>query len=1190
MVSHSVYKKWFSKYREYKNRLSRINRIWCFVELAVLAVLAAPMTQAAPGDLIGNVTFSQDCASGLGVGITYDSSNLWYSCYSTPTDLYRADPKTGIVSASYSIEGGLGSIAYDTSRNVIWAADAGGSSVPGEIYKIQLDMNKNVVLTTPWFKTGFGDPFGIVDGLGLDTKVNPNQLYWSPDGSTTIYVFDISDNPIIGGTFNRSFSWTGTGCYNSGVAIGGNLLFQGSNGCNHVWVVDKNTLLPAFDFSTKVSSDPNFRDEGLTCDPNTFSPIEVEWSKEAYSPSRAHAFEIPKGTCTFGGGGAQTKIGGKTVDAAGNPLENVNVYLYDGTSYYKGLNFVNDWISNPTTPLPLYIRTTATDSTGDYNFTAISPGFYFVLAVPQTSTGYLPKISDVRNAVKDKDEIINLQLQKNRWLSSLDDVMMGITDNSKNDVNTSSKAAADVYVDGYKDFSDHHISENALWFFVDALDTALSITEPGIGWAKVYLELDQLVLGLDVTIGNEVGEEAIKVQWENMGTGPGGRAELYKYANQVDNLDWMRNFKYTDTVQNALDLGYYQSQIFQDASNSIDNSFTKYNENLAYTKPDPTFSYSEVEQALYQQKNFLGGTDLVDGLVIAPQGDVIPFKTAIVHKNSYYDAKRGREIAGDLGHVSSVVSLAGTGIAISSAWTGAGALVGGAVAGVGTASGLVFAYFETTNLHAQESEWGYTQVYWAKDLDETQKTDQEIVNWLETEIKTPTLQKISGHIADTNIHSFNIFGKELVIANEPEFSPIRWFVANNNDITIKSTGSMNGVNSRILSIDRYGDATSKAPTISELFSINAGETKTTSLPYEGDFRLSDSLEPHILYTLLWMGGKIEDLKTDPYYIVPAAGIPGISIASKTMSIPEIDLLTKQPVKSNFYAYTTASSHGSITLEDWVSLLGNYTKIIDSNIDPTNASTQVQYTTNVSITNVTFLMVSVPGSHLNLHAYDTQGRHVGYNYVTAGDEIQIPNATYTGNATNPEIIMIPNASGNKYTINVNAIQFTTSSPIPVQVYAIETPVRPAILGVSPVEYNITTTPGEIHNISIQVAEVGKQVKIQGVQIFSENLTDVKGNIIPEPTTNINNFDIDPGKQVDVQLSLNVSINAKTGSTYTGNVSIVTSNAGQINVTLHISVVPQPSGVPVPATSTAGIVIIIGTLMAAALIALRRQREG
>jgi hypothetical protein len=202
------------------------------------------------------------------------------------------------------------------------------------------------------------------------------------------------------------------------------------------------------------------------------------------------------------------------------------------------------------------------------------------------------------------------------------------------------------------------------------------------------------------------------------------------------------------------------------------------------------------------------------------------------------------------------------------------------------------------------------------------------------------------------------------------------------------------------------------------------------------------------------------------------------------------------------------------------------------------------------------MAIIPGSHLNLHAYDEVGRHVGYFPVTDSDQVQIPNATYTGNISNPEIIMIPNASSKNYTIKVDATQFTSSSPTPVEVYAIETPVRPAVLGISPVELYPFISPGETKNITMQLAEVGKQVDIEGVTITPHGFTDIYENSMPNVTISIspNNFNIDKGIITFVNLNLNASENVTLPSVpetrYTGNITINTSNAGEINATLSV----------------------------------------
>jgi Bacterial Ig-like domain (group 1) len=291
-------------------RRGRFRKLVAPLVLAILALaVQLPGASAASGDLVGSVNFSVDCtnASDLGVGIAYDGTNLWYSCVDQGTDLYRANPKTGAVSASYNIAGGLGALSYDATRNVLWAGKGNFSEAGEPVREITLNAAKDVVGSSVAF-TIPGDCM-VDDGLAFDARnvLNPadDVLYYSNDCNTTIIrAFDLS------GALVESFPWGGTSCYNSGLAIGGQLLYQGSDGCSHVWVVDKTTKAAAFDFSTVVPADPNFRDEDLECDPDTFAALgkQVMWSKEAYNPQRAHAFEIPVNTCGAGGVAPPAKL------------------------------------------------------------------------------------------------------------------------------------------------------------------------------------------------------------------------------------------------------------------------------------------------------------------------------------------------------------------------------------------------------------------------------------------------------------------------------------------------------------------------------------------------------------------------------------------------------------------------------------------------------------------------------------------------------------------------------------------------------------------------------------------------------------------------------------------------------------------------------------------------------------------
>jgi hypothetical protein len=318
------------------SRLSSTGKVFLMLSLGMLmfsGVLASPnmRAHAATGDFVHQTNFTQDCSSGIGVGITYDGSSLWYSCYASggTDDLIKADPVTGVVLAHYHIEGGIGSMAYDAGRNVIWAAEAGGSGFGGPggscvIAAIPLTAVTHLLDTTKAITTIPAPSCeGIVDGMAYDGATD--QLYWSPDVSSTIWILKATTGAIVT-TFAPDAS---TGCGNSGVALGGSIIYEGFNGCSTVVGVDKTTHAKLFSFATKDAAGASFRDESMTCDPNTFaaSGKQVMWTKDAYSPMLAVAYEITSGSCGSGGnpvpppnGVPEFPLGGFVVLAAVIPL------------------------------------------------------------------------------------------------------------------------------------------------------------------------------------------------------------------------------------------------------------------------------------------------------------------------------------------------------------------------------------------------------------------------------------------------------------------------------------------------------------------------------------------------------------------------------------------------------------------------------------------------------------------------------------------------------------------------------------------------------------------------------------------------------------------------------------------------------------------------------------------------------
>src|SRR5438552_8990125 len=107
-------------------------------------------------------------------------------------------------------------------------------------------------------------------------------------------------------------------CVVSGVAIGGNVLFEASDYCDYVWAVDKTTqaedTTASFSIASSVGS--SFDEKALACDTSTFGGTDAVWVKGAYSPQHAFAFELPPNSCGVGG----QPSAGSSATLSPNPL------------------------------------------------------------------------------------------------------------------------------------------------------------------------------------------------------------------------------------------------------------------------------------------------------------------------------------------------------------------------------------------------------------------------------------------------------------------------------------------------------------------------------------------------------------------------------------------------------------------------------------------------------------------------------------------------------------------------------------------------------------------------------------------------------------------------------------------------------------------------------------------------------
>jgi len=264
--------------------------------IAVFAPSGGTPANAASGDVVHSTTFSSPCPTSRSVGVAFDGTYLWYSCTFGGPDLFRADALTGAFAGSWNIAGGLGAITYDADDNAIWAGwDTALKTVPaGDVTYIPLDSTQSVVTAgvTVKFNVGKYATNGLVDGIAYDAQ--DKALYISPDQSTSIDRFTTS------GTFLDARKWVGTEvpglCFNSGLAIGSEQLFEGAAGCQEIYIANRVGNSLAGQFSTGTSG----RTEGLACDSKTFFPKDVAWAVRNGGDG-AVAYEIPATSCGIGG-------------------------------------------------------------------------------------------------------------------------------------------------------------------------------------------------------------------------------------------------------------------------------------------------------------------------------------------------------------------------------------------------------------------------------------------------------------------------------------------------------------------------------------------------------------------------------------------------------------------------------------------------------------------------------------------------------------------------------------------------------------------------------------------------------------------------------------------------------------------------------------------------------------------------
>ena len=298
--------------------------------LAIIALLVAQLVtrgaqtaRAVSGDLVADLYCDEAVASG--VSVAFDGTYLYFTNWNG-TALHRvATPPPGATSTcatapsdpdhlNYAIVGapGINAFAYDAIHSQFWGVGSDGVSIYTLTIPSGLQAYSTATLKFVINRAQLGDCDNYcgakVNGLAYD-GTGSGSLWFSPSYSERMFHFDAAPGP--GGTSTLLGSFDihtppndmAADCgFNEagGVAAGANTLYLMAYGCASFFAYAKDGTKQA------VIPGGGSATEDAECDNLTYTKKyaigkEVIWLRDSYD-GHLRAYEIPAGSCLYGGG------------------------------------------------------------------------------------------------------------------------------------------------------------------------------------------------------------------------------------------------------------------------------------------------------------------------------------------------------------------------------------------------------------------------------------------------------------------------------------------------------------------------------------------------------------------------------------------------------------------------------------------------------------------------------------------------------------------------------------------------------------------------------------------------------------------------------------------------------------------------------------------------------------------------
>ncbi|RLI40212.1 hypothetical protein DRO69_13215 [Candidatus Bathyarchaeota archaeon] len=244
-----------------------------------------------------------------------------------------------------------------------------------------------------------------------------------------------------------------------------------------------------------------------------------------------------------------------------------------------------------------------------------------------------------------------------------------------------------------------------------------------------------------------------------------------------------------------------------------------------------------------------------------------------------------------------------------------------------------------------------------------------------------------------------------------------------------------------------------------------------------------------------------------------------------------------PVTSRFYVGTR---------EEISSLKQNEENIMKATADYSGARFEKDFIVSSDMSSFSLILTS-SGGDFDLHLYDSEGKHVGYNYAEDRVENQIAGAVYSGKDANMERITVTgDVAGRQYKLKVSGFKKVKDETFTVRL--IQTPKRPPIVTVCPSYMKEVITAGNASKREVQIQEIGG-AKSATVYLNAE------GDVAQWIEFSRTSLNVPPNGFVSVDITINVPSYAKDGTTYTGTLVVDAGKAGQKMIPVELTIIKQ-----------------------------------